>query len=425
MSSLTLSNGTQIDPTSLDSSPFDPTVAGLAKKIKGLEGGDYQNRSGDSGSSAGAYQWNNDNKPLRPGELPSHWKNAAAQYLKDPNAPMTPENQNYIAYQQIKAYKEQGRTPTEIDALWNSAKKDSTTGTYVHVSKEREAKFTGAQTDNSSGAKFPFKSQADAQKDQTSGSSGDTTQNITANLGAAEQQKFGPIAGSALGVAASFTPGSKLAEGLGYALSNAAGTQDDFIKTQDDNRDIQTQLLQKIKENKTQGKDTSRLESALTSLTSELNQEGDQASNVGTGGITNKEVLKSSASLASLPALAYGGGLIGDILKGGGEIQKPLIQSILREGSNLLPEEATNTLVKQTAKEILEDKLKNLTVKESGGKVEQSILKALSELEPQLAQKGSGILPKLAKGGFNLAKNAVLTKVLGDTIGSAVHKITQ
>lgn len=141
---LTLSNGTQVDPSTLDSNPPDIKVAKLAQTIKGLEGGNYNDRSGDGGSSAGAYQWNNDNKPLKPGELPSHWKNAAAQYLKDSNAPMTPENQNFVAYQQIKAYKDQGRTPEEIDALWNGAKKDSSTGTYTHVSPERQKKFREA-----------------------------------------------------------------------------------------------------------------------------------------------------------------------------------------------------------------------------------------------------------------------------------------
>lgn len=141
---LTLSNGSQVDEATMsgDAAP-DPSVSGLMKVIKGLEGGDYNNRSGDSGSSAGAYQWNNDNKPLKPGELPSHWKSAAGQYLKDPSAPMTPENQNYVAYQQIKAYKDAGRTPMEIDALWNGAHKDSS-GQYVHNSDARAQKFMEA-----------------------------------------------------------------------------------------------------------------------------------------------------------------------------------------------------------------------------------------------------------------------------------------
>jgi len=145
---LTLSNGQTVDPTTLTNQQPDSSVIGLQKVIKNLEGGDYTNRSGDGGSSAGAYQWNNDNKPLRPGELPSHWKNAAAQYLKDSNAPMTQDNQDFVAYQQLKAYKDQGRSPEEIDALWNGAKKDPATGNYVHVSQDRANKFKQAVLGN-------------------------------------------------------------------------------------------------------------------------------------------------------------------------------------------------------------------------------------------------------------------------------------
>lgn len=153
---LTLSNGQQVDEaTQSGNTQPDPGVAGLTSVIKGLEGGDYNNRSGDGGSSAGAFQWNNDNKPLAHGELPSHWKNAAAQYLKDPNAPMTPDNQNYVAYQQIKAYKDQGRTPMEIDALWNGAHKDATTGLYTHNSNARAQAFLKASNTSGTDATPP------------------------------------------------------------------------------------------------------------------------------------------------------------------------------------------------------------------------------------------------------------------------------
>lgn len=143
MTRLTLSDGTQVDPQTLDSNQPDAGVYKLMKVIKGLEGGDYNDRSGDGGSSAGAYQWNNNMKPLRPGELPANWKNASAQYLKDANAPMTPENQNYVAYRQMKNYKDQGKSPEEIDALWNGARK-GTDGKYTHVSSARQKKFREA-----------------------------------------------------------------------------------------------------------------------------------------------------------------------------------------------------------------------------------------------------------------------------------------
>ena len=131
-------------PQQTTDGPQDPQVLTVVKTIRKLEGGDYENRTGDNGSSAGAYQWNNDNKPLAPGELPSHWKSAAGQYLGDPNAPMTRENQNKVAYSQVAAYKAQGLSPIEIDALWNGAHKDAATGKYVHNSSTRATQFQQA-----------------------------------------------------------------------------------------------------------------------------------------------------------------------------------------------------------------------------------------------------------------------------------------
>jgi hypothetical protein len=56
---------------------------------------------------------------------------------------MTRENQNYVAYQQVKHYKEQGLTPVEIDALWNGAHKGPD-GKYVHNAPDRAEKFRQA-----------------------------------------------------------------------------------------------------------------------------------------------------------------------------------------------------------------------------------------------------------------------------------------
>lgn len=130
--------------TTTDGTQLDPKVLKVMSAIKQMEGGDYNNRSGDNGSSAGAFQWNNDNKPLSPGELPSHWKAAAKTILGDENAQMTLENQNKVAYHQILMYKNQGYSPDEIDALWNGAHKDSTTGRMVHNNSTRAQQFQQA-----------------------------------------------------------------------------------------------------------------------------------------------------------------------------------------------------------------------------------------------------------------------------------------
>lgn len=66
---------------------------------------DLKGKSGESG----AYQW-----------MPDTWKTDAQQYLGDPNAPMTPDNQNKVAYSDILAEKKAGKTPAEIVAGWNT-----------------------------------------------------------------------------------------------------------------------------------------------------------------------------------------------------------------------------------------------------------------------------------------------------------------
>ncbi len=140
MNPITLNTGEQLDPK----------VLKVVRTIRTLEGGNYEDRTGDSGSSAGAYQWNNNKKPLAPNELPARWKEHAQEVLGDSNAPMTRENQNKVAYGIVDKYKKQGLQPEEIDALWNGAKKDTATGRYTHISQDRANKFRQELAKNNS-----------------------------------------------------------------------------------------------------------------------------------------------------------------------------------------------------------------------------------------------------------------------------------
>jgi len=91
---------------------LDPAVVNLAKAIREQETGGQWKASGASGES-GAYQW-----------LPGTWQTEAKQYLGDPNAPLTPDNQNQVAYKRIKAWKDQGYKPDQIASLWNHGSPD-------------------------------------------------------------------------------------------------------------------------------------------------------------------------------------------------------------------------------------------------------------------------------------------------------------
>jgi hypothetical protein len=94
---------------------LDPTAFFLAKSIKNVEtsgSADPYNATGKNGEY-GAYQF-----------MPDTWKLWASQYIGDPNAPMTEENQNKVAYYKIKDWLSQGYTHGQIASLWNSGKPD-------------------------------------------------------------------------------------------------------------------------------------------------------------------------------------------------------------------------------------------------------------------------------------------------------------
>lgn len=141
------SNAVNAPAATMDGSQLDPSVVKVMKAIASVEtGGTYNyNAIGDNGDSMGAFQWNNGSKPVATGQTPINWQNAAQQYLGDASAPMTPANQNYVAYHQIADYKAKGLTPDSIDALWNGAHPDpNNPGQYLHISPQRATQFTTA-----------------------------------------------------------------------------------------------------------------------------------------------------------------------------------------------------------------------------------------------------------------------------------------
>lgn len=94
-------------PAQQNGQQLDQHVVALAKAIRQHESG---NRpvAGASGEG-GRYQF-----------MPDTWKSGAQKYLGDPNAPMTLENENTVAYSKIKEWKDAGYTPPQIASMWNS-----------------------------------------------------------------------------------------------------------------------------------------------------------------------------------------------------------------------------------------------------------------------------------------------------------------
>ena len=88
---------------------MDQDVINLAKAIRQRESGGNFGAVGDAGTSKGGYQWQ-----------PETWKAHAKMILGDEKAPMTPDNQNAVAYGVIKKDKDAGLNPAQIAAKWNS-----------------------------------------------------------------------------------------------------------------------------------------------------------------------------------------------------------------------------------------------------------------------------------------------------------------
>ena len=106
---------------------MDEKALALAKAIRRTETGgakDPYNTPGASGEF-GAYQF-----------LPTTYKAWAKKHLGDENAPMTVENQNRVAYSQIKEWKDQGYNPAQIASMWNSGKPDRYLTGGVGVNKK-------------------------------------------------------------------------------------------------------------------------------------------------------------------------------------------------------------------------------------------------------------------------------------------------
>lgn len=91
---------------------LDNNVVALTRAMRTIESGNDYNKPGAS-KEYGAYQY------IKP-----TWQRDAGKFLKNPDAPMTPENQNFVAYSRVKELKDQGYRPDQILSIWNSGGPD-------------------------------------------------------------------------------------------------------------------------------------------------------------------------------------------------------------------------------------------------------------------------------------------------------------
>lgn len=86
-------------------------------------------RMGDNGTSAGAYQWNNNGKVLKKGEVPYEFQADAKAAGLSPTD-FSPENQNKVALATITKMYNRGMSPDQIAAAWNAGEKRALDGSW-------------------------------------------------------------------------------------------------------------------------------------------------------------------------------------------------------------------------------------------------------------------------------------------------------
>lgn len=130
-------------PTVLnDGTTLDPKVLKVMKAIRQIESSGNYEAIGDGGASAGAFQWNNNKVPLKPGEIPARFKDHAREAGVQV-ADFSRGSQNKVAYAIMKKWKDEGLGPEEIAAKWNGAYRDEM-GKYHYNKPEYGENFRKA-----------------------------------------------------------------------------------------------------------------------------------------------------------------------------------------------------------------------------------------------------------------------------------------
>lgn len=102
---------------------LDPKIKALASAILQKESNGNYKASGGSGEGGG-YQF-----------MPATWKSWAGKHLGNSNAEMSVENQNRVAYGQIKEWKDKGLNPAQIASKWNSGNENAYKNNHKGVNK--------------------------------------------------------------------------------------------------------------------------------------------------------------------------------------------------------------------------------------------------------------------------------------------------
>jgi len=126
-----------------------------------------------------------------------------------------------------------------------------------------------------------------------------------------EQNKFDTDVApkGVLGALARFTGVEKMGVGLGASLASLTGSTKGLEESLNSKIQLQGDLIKRIRDKKSRGEDTSRLQRALDDLGAGMTASADAIGEIGTGGVSNREVVGSAIRTAGTIASfgTYGG----------------------------------------------------------------------------------------------------------------------
>lgn len=395
---------------------LDQQTVNLTKAIRQSESGGNFQAKGKSGEY-GAYQFT---QPT--------WDAQSKKYgVNVPLDQATPEQQNEVAYKQIKEWKDSGKNVGQIASMWNAgqAEPDAYLGKFGTTTKTHNAGDASVGT-NSYGAKYDVpayaKSVATAYQTLKGGGNvgADPNNPSSTNSSTNKRQTFQEMIGNTVTPP---TPTAPLAPGANQpipSVTEALGKGDYLGAAGNAIRKFGSALTGGGSE--TMGNTLGTLGGYGYEKAKGLLGGKDNSASYDTSGPSlGQGLLGTAGVVGGIAAVAGAGKLATSLFTKSSALANPVVKEIL--GRSLNPGEALGSLTRDDAIRGLTNELSTLPLSETGGSAEQAILKALKQLNPTLIEKQS-MLKTLAKGGFNLAKQAALFSVLGNTVGGLIHQNT-
>lgn len=226
---------------------LDPSVVNLAKAIRQQESGGDFTVKGKSGEYGG-YQF-----------TPDTWNAVAPKYgINTSLDQATPEQQNAVAYNRIKAWKDSGKNVTQIASMWNAGEgePDAYTGKFSNGNPSIGTNNFGAQYNVPAYAKAV----SNYYLGYKNGSSQTQTPSSDASTPDQQPESFGQKALNFLGT---ITGTKGAGEDIGAAIATPEALKD-YQTVLTSWSSIADKLSQKIQSMKTSGEDTSKMEAVLS-----------------------------------------------------------------------------------------------------------------------------------------------------------------